>query len=146
MIELEQDLWEVPADARCITTNGYRKKNGAAVMGRGCAYEAKTLIPGIDRFLGHKLGAIGNHVHFLINHDIYGDIYSFPVKHHWRHNADWGLVKRSTKELIAIADEMSYPKIVIPRPGCGNGNLDWEMDVGEFMFDHLDDRFIVVHY
>ena len=42
MIEQKIDLWEAIKDAPiCITTNGTVKKNGAAVMGAGCAKETE---------------------------------------------------------------------------------------------------------
>lgn len=39
--EVVGNMWAIPADAYCITTNGFVKKNGEAVMGAGCAKEAR---------------------------------------------------------------------------------------------------------
>jgi len=46
------NLWEYPADARVITTNGFVKNNGEAVMGRGCAREAARKYPRLPLFWG----------------------------------------------------------------------------------------------
>lgn len=35
MIEVKGNLWTYPAEVRVITTNGFVKKNGEAVMGIG---------------------------------------------------------------------------------------------------------------
>ncbi len=46
MIEEFGDIWEIPGDARVITTNGVVRKDGACVMGRGVALQAKMRYPG----------------------------------------------------------------------------------------------------
>jgi len=38
--EVDGNLWEIEADWRVITTNGFVKKDGRAVMGRGVARQA----------------------------------------------------------------------------------------------------------
>jgi hypothetical protein len=49
MRELKGDLWklaeQLKPDAVCITTNGSIKKNGQAVLGRGCGKEAALADP-----------------------------------------------------------------------------------------------------
>lgn len=124
------NLWTVQADWLCITTNGNIKKNGSAVMGAGCAAAAVDRFSGIAVRLGELLQTKGNHVHFLGQ---YGSqrVYSFPTKHNWQYPADLALLKRSAAELwLQWADwrfiydvEMS---VVIPRPGCGHGQLTWQ--------------------
>ena len=71
----------------CITTNGFVKRNGEAVMGRGTARQATLRFPGLCTRLGRLLkqsGAgsfglagppLGNHVHFVAPRLI-----AFPVK------------------------------------------------------------------
>lgn len=62
-----KDLFQygLAADVLCITTNGTLRKNGAAVMGKGCALEAKKRWPGIDDILGRLLLEKGNKPHFF---------------------------------------------------------------------------------
>jgi len=43
MKELRGNLFHTPCDVICITTNGFVKRNGEAVMGRGCAVQHSSL-------------------------------------------------------------------------------------------------------
>lgn len=151
MREVISDLWEFPADARVVTTNGFVKKDGRGVMGRGVALQATRRYPGIDGVLGAQLSAKGNHV-WILNADEpqppefhhKNIVLSFPVKHNWWEQADLSLIVRSARELITLADV--YPEwrtIVLPRPGCGNGGLSWD-NVKPAIEGILDDRFVVV--
>lgn len=139
MLEAKGNLWTYEAAFRCITTNGTVKKNGEAVMGRGCALEAAQDRPNLPKILGCKLDLTGNHVYWLD-----ADIYSFPVKHHWRESASLDLIEQSAYELDAIIN--SNFTVVLPRPGCGNGRLDWEINVKPLIAPILDDRFTVITY
>ena len=158
-------------DALAITTNGFVKRNGQAVMGRGCAKEATRLFPGIAQALGIAIGELGNIPAFLFNAQN-TDIWSFPVKpvsvkvrneceltdrvvRHmqgqclrfpwtcpgWAAKADMGLIVASARLLVAAADINKYKTIAIPRPGCGAGELNWDF-VKEALERMLDDRFI----
>ena len=143
MLTLATNLWdhtEVPT-ARFITTNGAVRYDGACVMGRGCARQAIERIPGINYTLGRKIKQAGNHVHQL---DVYdgAPVYSFPVKHHWKDNADLELITRSAEEAMR---ELTLDRALLPRPGCGNGHLHWQQ-VHAVIADLLDDRFYVIDY
>lgn len=135
MIEVKGDLWTYPADVRIITTNGFVKKNGRAVMGRGCAKEAALLILDVELMLGEKLLKMGNNVHILDE-----DLYTFPVKHNWWEKADIELIRRSAEQL---ADLMIPARTyVMPRAGCGNGKLKWG-DVRSIFTPFPDNLFII---
>lgn len=119
MIEVKGDLWTFPADYRIITTNGYIKRDGTAVMGRGCAKEAVQRYPGIQQELGAMLRQYGNHVlKFKAR-----PLLTFPVKHAWYDPADRDLITRSVTELLRLIQ--LHKTYVMPRPGCGNGRLLW---------------------
>jgi hypothetical protein len=146
MLEVYGSLWTYPAGVRVITTNGFVKRNGEAVMGRGCALEAAKKWAGLPSMLGDVLSMRGNHVSSLgkING---GDewLFSFPVKHNWWEKADLALIERSAHELAGeipmhVDDTVV---VVLPRPGCGNGQLNWT-DVKPMIADILDDRFHVI--
>lgn len=126
MIEVRGNLWTYPADVRIITTNGFIKKNGEAVMGRGCAFEATQKFPSIAKDLGTRLLREGNHVHVL---GLYGGdiLLSFPVKQNWYEKALPHLIRQSAKELALLVTDLPPERVwVLPRPGCGNGQLTWE--------------------
>lgn len=117
-------------DAIVITTNGHIKKDGQAVMGRGCALEAKNRWPDISVLLGKRIRDGGNHVHFLLRIDVpllEIDILSFPVKYCWYEDANLDLIRRSCKELLSKALASKYKNVILPRPGCGNGKLSWDI-------------------
>ncbi len=166
MREVRGDLFNPrgSVDAICLTTNGMVKQDGSCVMGRGCAAQAKTRWPGIEHVLGSKITGLDNHVHLLtqfqpvclflpvdkVNFDyetvpLDYHVVSFPVKHHWRDQADLDLIKRSAKELISLVDGLGWSKVVIPRPGCGAGRLTWKT-VKTALKPLLDDRFYVIHF
>ena len=141
MKEVNDNLWNTRADAIVITTNGATRKDGAAIMGRGVALQAKQRYPGIEHVLGRLIRERGNHVNVITGN--YPRIISFPVKHHWRQRADLKLIAQSAIELAELMDRHSYGHLVaLPRPGCGNGRLRWE-DVRSIIRPILDNRFIV---
>lgn len=142
MLEAKGNLWDFKADAYIITTNGFVKKNGQCVMGRGCAKEARDKFPGIAKILGDLIQRKGNNVHQLYIGPI---IFSFPVKHNWWEKADIGLIQKSTEQIANILDPWKDGKFVMPRPGCGNGQLTWE-EVKPVIEPILDDRFTVVTF
>ena len=145
MKEARGDLWDYPADVVVITTNGTIKSNGACVMGRGCALEATKLFPGIARALGRQIAEHGNHAGRIPMYNIGRKLVSFPVKHAWYEKASIELIERSARELVELADLWKGCSFVMPRPGCGNGHLDWA-DVRPVIEPILDDRFTVITF
>jgi O-acetyl-ADP-ribose deacetylase (regulator of RNase III) len=141
------DLWDIPADAICITTNGDINSQGRAVMGKGVAQQATQRWIGIDVALAKHLRRDGNVVGILKYPDGVDHRYlvSVPVKHHWNEVADVGLIASSLAELVELADRMSWQMVAVPRPGCGNGKLSWDGEVREVCEAILDSRFMVVH-
>ena len=141
MLERAQELFTFPVIA--ITTNGDINRFGACVMGRGCALQAKTLYPNIAIKLGTYLQKYGNRV---FNMGIWGKhhILTFPVKHHWHEMADPKLIVTSCEQLIHALNKFDIPSIALPRPGCGNGHLNWNT-IKPLIAPLLDDRVTVVH-
>lgn len=95
MLERQGDLFQqYDANAICLTTNGFVKKNHACVMGRGVAATAKNAWPGVEWTLGERIEIMGNCVHLLTeegesaiilktwkgDHWVPYHILSFPVK------------------------------------------------------------------
>ena len=148
MKEVHSDLWNAITDGFniiVITTNGAVRKDGAAIMGRGVALQAKKRYLGIEYVLGRLIRENGNHVNLITGNT--PKIVSFPVKHHWRQKADLKLINQSVLELVQLINKLpplSYRScnIALPRPGCGNGQLRWE-DVRSIIRPILNDRFTV---
>lgn len=150
------DIWYLAEeyDAVVITTNGYVRKDGKAVMGRGIAKEATEKYPNIDRWLGYNLKKYGNRV-FLLPRPWEQNgtlpLFTFPVKPEygpngemgWKAKADIELIAKSAHELVGMINGYHFHNIILPRPGCGNGGLKWE-DVKPVIEPILDDRFTVV--
>ena len=140
MNQVSGNLWEESADYVVITTNGYVKVNGCAVMGRGVALQAKTRYPGIDTALGSLLKAEGNHVGIIAPYLLI----ALPVKHHWQEPADLELIKRSLRELNVLAKRLHPQKLVMPMPGTGNGQRKFEEVMPLVLAEGLGDNVTLV--
>jgi hypothetical protein len=112
-------------------------------MGRGCARQAAARFPELPRKLASRISAERNHVFYFPEHGLI----TFPVKHNWWEAADLGLIERSARELLKMIEVKKIKEAVyLPRPGCGNGRLNWE-DVKKFLSPILKpDQFHVVTY
>jgi hypothetical protein len=142
MIEIVGNMWKIDCDAICVTTNGIIKKDGTAVMGAGVAHQAKIRYPSLPRELATALRLTGNHVYHIPQSDC-TNIITFPTKHNWKDDSDIALIEQSCKELVVLTDKSRWNKIVLTRPGCANGKLDWSI-VKPILEKHLDDRFIII--
>src|SRR5438046_10271486 len=142
MIELQEktDIWTLHGAGGWIVvpTNGYVKRNGEAVMGRGLAFQCSKKFPVMPKLLVERLKDKGNHVNRFPEPL---RIYTFPVKHYWEDRAELGLILRSLREIALMAYEPDV-KIYMPRVGCGNGTLKWA--TVRPLVALLDNRFIVV--
>lgn len=139
MKEITGDIWDFLGQAVIvITTNGAVTKQGAAVFGRGCARQALERFPNLPRCLGQHLVKHGNHVVSLGS-----GLVTFPVEDSPWAQPDFCLISRSARELRELADREGWTMVVVPRPGCGGGGLDWR-EVGPLLAEHFDDRFYVI--
>jgi hypothetical protein len=144
MKEIQGDLWEYYDRGMwvCITTNGFVTQKGKLVMGRGCAKEARDKLPGIDRQWGTLVKHYGNIPFELPARRVI----SFPVKRHFKDLADLELIEKSANAIKRIVETYNIKKVIIPRPGCGWGYLEWEdvKPVLERVF--TDDRFVIISF
>lgn len=140
MLEEYGNLWILPGNYRCITTNGALRKNGNAIMGKGVALEARRRYPSLEVILGRMIREYGNHVFKLGN-----GLVSFPTKNHWREDGDIELIRRSAQELVFLLKDDRANRVLLTRPGCGNGGLQWA-GVKPLIQDILSDsKFIIVN-
>ena len=136
------NMWDIKADAYCITTNGIVKGNGRAVMGAGVALSAVNKFQQCDKHLGDFIAKNGHVVGVFYVVDS-GDLISFPTKYHWRDKSYIELIEKSAKELAELVSKNRYQTVILPRPGCANGGLNWE-DVKKVIAPILDNRVTVV--
>lgn len=171
MKELQTDLWSLvgKVDVLCITTNGDLRKDGWAVMGKGCAGEANQKWA-VGHLLGRLLREKGNFPHPLgliypdgsyrlpttptgaIDTKILWDVkretagtllMSFPTKEHWRDDSNLDLIEHSLILLRGIHDGLMPATVALPRPGCQNGNLSWD-EVRPLVDQYLNDWFWII--
>jgi hypothetical protein len=142
MKEERLDLWAIHKQGIpiAITTNGGVRRDGACVMGRGIAFQAKTLYPGFPFIVGKLINEGGNHAYIVNIPGSPAPLITLPVKHYWSDEADLELIARSVMELVELTDH--FNRIYLPRPGCGNGRLTWET-VRPVIEPFLDNRFTV---
>lgn len=140
MKELIGDLWALHATGEivAITTGGAVDKNGVCLMPRGCAAQARKKFSGIEKVLGTMIRKHGNHVHDLGNR-----IISFPVENSPYERPDQRLIEQSCRELVSLADRQGWDKMIVPRPGCGGGGLEWH-EVKSVLARYFDDRFHII--
>jgi len=141
-----------------IPVNGFVKKNGRAVMGMGLAKQARERILGIDLVLGEAIKREGwANIYWLApgivsfpvkrDHAIYDG--TSVVRHMrgrltigdpapgWALKAETAIIESSLRKLqrlnrhvhVSTPYLIHYSNVVIPRVGCGAGELDWVVDV-----------------
>jgi len=139
MIEITGNIWEHLGSAViAITSNGSVTRDGRAVLGRGVARQAGEHFPGLAACLGALVRENGNHVQVVGS-----GLVSFPVEETAWSLPDPRLIARSALELRDLADREGWETIVVPRPGCGGGGLQWR-DVGPLLMEQFDKRFLVI--
>jgi len=140
MKEVMGNLWDYHDQGLVvvITTGGLVDRQGRALMPRGCARQARERFPGVAKRLGQWIKAQGNHVY-----ELEPRLVSFPVENSPYECPDLRLIERSGQELQQLANDRGWTQIVVPRPGCGGGGLDWR-DVRPRLAKWLDDRFLLI--
>jgi hypothetical protein len=128
----------------CVTTNGYIKSNGGAVMGRGNALAMATAYPQLPGNLAAHIKKNGCHVGPIMK-----GIISFPTKpifgnysqvldkvrymykekdlipgYHCKSNLE--LIERSMIELNDFIEKFNLKEVYLPIPGVNNGELKFE--------------------
>ena len=146
MKEIKGNIWEYYEKGFWIVipTNGFVKKNGEAVMGRGLALQAQYKFLELPKEIGDMLKDCDNHVFSFSEYRLL----TFPVKDAWWKPATLELVEQSCKELKKIVHynlgKIQVP-VYLPRVGCGNGKLNWK-DVKPILERFLDERFVVCDF
>lgn len=131
MILEKGNMWDVfhNTDIFMITTNPIIRQDGAVVMGRGIALEAKTRFPQLPYDFGNVL----TNLHPEIDQSFVGrigkydgtDVYYFMVKNHWREPATLDTIASSCF-FLKYGFDWQDKRIDLNFPGIGNGKLSRE--------------------
>lgn len=146
LTEIKGDLFELlktgAYDGACITTNGVLRRNGHAIMGAGVAKVCVERMPNAEALLGPKIRQNGN-ITQLIGYYNDKPVLSFPTKNHWRDSSDIELIKQSCRDLIDYINTHNLQRVLLPKPGCQNGGLDWSTVRAEIT-PLLDERVVII--
>lgn len=153
------------ADAITIPTNCTVMKDGTNPMGALAGAAADRweeipevygqllcIMPNVPCIIGYINKS--NHRDFISVFDDMEDVVSnethtalvaVPTMEEITKDADLGLVIRSAKLLVEMADLFGWKKVYGGRFGCGAGGLNYETQVKPALSSIFDDRFIVMH-
>lgn len=125
------DMWSIfgKTDLFMITTNPIKRKDGAVVMGRGIAKQAKDRFPNLPYRFGQVrdpavVGYQGLTPTGVIGRFDDQRIGFFMVKDHWRQPAKLDIIEDSVSDLSEWAHH--FERIDLNFPGIGNGKLTRE--------------------
>ncbi|SEA72666.1 hypothetical protein SAMN05660420_02985 [Desulfuromusa kysingii] len=137
---LRGDLWEHHSNGAvvAITTGGLLLKDGRCSMPRGCARQAADRFPTLPYTLASQIRNFGMHVF-----DLGQRIVSFPVEDSPFENPSLQIIERSCRELVELVEFKQWPRIIVPRPGCGHGGLTWN-EVKPILERYFDARFYII--
>lgn len=122
---MHENLWRLHEKREwiCVTTNGTLARNNTViVMGAGCAGEAEEKYSWLPDYFGNTVREAGNFPMLCAPLRII----SFPVKHNYWEKADKKLILKSFIKLMDIIIIYELPRVFLPKPGCGMGQLQWE--------------------
>lgn len=146
---VNEDIWDYYDKGWAVvcTTNAIYNEYGRAVMGAGIARQVRERFRNFDLFLGKKLELYGNNVFYFEKQNIF----TFPTKEHYANDSIPELIEQSCKQLKLIwarqeAIQNKEIKVIMTKPGCGNGNLKWEdvyPIVDKYFGTYSSDKFLV---
>lgn len=138
-------MWDVfhDTDVFMITTNPIRRTDGAVVMGRGIALEAKTRYPQLPYDFGYNLERYGNKFVGKIGEYDGTPIWYFMVKDNWKYDADFGIISSSIWTMKEHFKD-SNKHIDLNFPGIGNGRLPRDRVL--YLLEDLPDNIHIWEY
>ena len=127
------------SDLFLITTNSYVRKDGALVMGRGIAYQAKSRYPTIPYQAGKWLrdNKLANNTYGILTEPFDSHIGLFQVKIHYADSARLDLIELSANMLSEYIRETELTSVNLNYPGIGYGHLI-ESDVQPILEKHFE--------
>lgn len=146
MIEKCGDLFEIRRnyDAICCTTNAVVKSNGELVMGAGVAKAFSEHYPWLAHNWGQRVKKYPDIDVFVTLMRSKPHLIYFRTKNHYKDKSRVDDVESAIFNLVDLTNRIGWKKVLLPRPGCGYGELDWKKDVKHILEKNLDDRFEVI--
>lgn len=156
MREIKGDILSIkevngkPVVGVCFTSNAIVTREGKAVMGAGVAKYFKDNFNGLDVALGKIKSRTMNNVVTDLGYWDRGEdkhrIIAFPTKNHWKNDSIPALIKMSCLRLKNLIDSdvrLQKGVILLPRPGCDNGGLDWE-EIKDDVIKRLPNNVVII--
>jgi len=133
-------------DAVICTTNKIVKSNGELVMSAGIAKVFAEEFPFLPSLWGmvEQTRAKQNIISKTIITRISGEfplLIALPTKYHFKDKSDINLITSGLGELFYYS---GLKRILLPKPGCLNGGLDWETEVLPKISNFLDSRYTII--
>lgn len=133
-------LFESPAHTLVNTVNT------DGVMGKGIAKRFKTIYPKMfkeyQRLCEREQFTVGQ---LWLHKTPNKWVLNFPTKTTWRKPSKVEYIKQGLKTFADTYSDRGITSIAFPLLGCGNGELEWEMQVQPLMEEHLADLPIQVY-
>ena len=129
---IDGDLFESPAKVLVNTVNT------RGVMGKGIALRFKRIYP--DMFKRYRDHCENNRItigKLFLWTTPHKWVLNFPKKEHWRNPSRPEYIEEGLQKFVSIYDELGITSIAFPALGCGNGELDYEMQVQPLMESYL---------
>lgn len=152
MQELRGDIFRIaenmvkkgmPLLAILFTANRQCKANGSLVMGAGIAKEFRDRFPGLDKECGKKMP--GPYCNLVQNFNLSYWLGFFCTKDHWKNPSTLEIIERSCIDLKGIMEAFPEKYVLMTRPGCGLGGLNWETEVKPLLLKYFNDtKYLVI--
>jgi hypothetical protein len=152
MQEIKNDIWKEletnSYDAVCCTTNMIVKDNGELVMGAGIAKAFASKFSQLPKIWGEAaLNIKKSRLKSNIIVTKWSDnlsLVSFPTKYDFKDKSNIELIESSVIQLYVVTIALGWKKVLLPRPGCNNGGLDWEKEVKPVLTEIFDDKIVII--
>lgn len=120
--------------------------NTVGVMGKGIAREFKTIYPDMfgeyQKLCERKQFSTGDLWLYKTSNKW---ILNFPTKKHWRQPSRPEYIEEGLKKFVETFHRFGITSVSFPLLGCGNGELDWEIQVQPLMEHYLKPLPITVY-
>lgn len=132
ILYVKGDLFQSPAH---VLVNAV---NTVGVMGKGVALEYKRLFPEMYEQYRKLCEAEEFHIGSLWLYKSPNKwVLNFPTKKHWRNPSRLEYIEAGLRKFIDVYSDFGIYSIAFPPLGCGNGQLDFEIEVRPLMEKYL---------